>query len=144
MCLSFASFHMISDSIRFQDLTRVREIYKACLKLVPHKQFTFAKLWTQFAEFEIRQQQLDAARKVMGTAIGLAPKEKVRSSSFPFCSLASVLTMYTFSCSRTILNLNFDYVNLIVVVHFIKSGLRYIRIVIKLPVQEAYHLLFTV
>jgi hypothetical protein len=61
-----------------QDTQRAREIYRACLKLVPHKKFTFAKCWIQFAEFELRQQQLDAARKVMGMAIGMAPKEKVR------------------------------------------------------------------
>lgn len=55
----------------------MREIFKACLKLVPHKQFTFAKVWTLFAEFEIRQLDLDAARKIMGTAIGMSPKEKL-------------------------------------------------------------------
>lgn len=61
-----------------QDLTRARDIYKACLKLIPHKRFSFAKVWTQYAEFEIRQLELDTARKIMGTGIGLAPKEKVR------------------------------------------------------------------
>jgi crooked neck len=35
-------------------------------------------VWIQFAEFELRQQELDAARKILGTAIGMAPKEKVR------------------------------------------------------------------
>lgn len=62
-----------------QDLDRAREIYRACLKLIPHKSFTFAKAWTQFAEFELRQLDLEAARKIMGTAIGMAPKEKVRA-----------------------------------------------------------------
>lgn len=60
-----------------QDLQRAREIYRACLKLVPHKKFTFAKVWVQFAEFEVRQQELDAARKILGMALGLCPKEKV-------------------------------------------------------------------
>lgn len=55
----------------------MREIYKACLKLIPHKQFTFAKVWTQYAMFEVRQLDLDAARKILGTAIGLCPKEAV-------------------------------------------------------------------
>lgn len=59
-------------------MTRARDIYKACLKLIPHKRFSFAKVWTQYAEFEIRQLELDTARKIMGTGIGLAPKEKVR------------------------------------------------------------------
>jgi hypothetical protein len=65
-----------------QDLSRVREIYKACLKLIPHKHFTFAKVWVQYAEFEVRQLELDAARKIMGTAIGMAPKEKVRAGVY--------------------------------------------------------------
>lgn len=55
----------------------MRDIFRACLKLIPHKRFTFAKIWTQFAQFEIRQLGLEAARKVMGTAIGMTPKEKL-------------------------------------------------------------------
>ena len=66
---------------RIQDLQRAREIYRACLKLVPHKKFTFAKVWVQFAEFEVRQQDLDAARKILGMAIGMCPKEKVRNNN---------------------------------------------------------------
>ena len=42
---------------------------------MPHKQFTFAKLWINFARFEVRQLQLAAARKILGTAIGMCPKE---------------------------------------------------------------------
>lgn len=45
------------------------------LRLVPHKQFTFAKLWLMFAKFEIRRLDLPAARKIMGAAIGMCPKE---------------------------------------------------------------------
>ena len=71
--LNYALF----EELETKDLTRAREIYAAALKLVPHKQFTFAKLWTQFAEFELRQLDLAAARKVMGSAIGIAPKEKL-------------------------------------------------------------------
>ena len=42
---------------------------------MPHKQFTFAKLWIMFARFEVRQLRLDAARKILGAAIGMCPKE---------------------------------------------------------------------
>ncbi|QRW25632.1 pre-mRNA-splicing factor CLF1 [Rhizoctonia solani] len=41
----------------------------------PHKSFTFAKLWIQAARFEIRQLDLPAARKLLGAAIGMCPKE---------------------------------------------------------------------
>jgi len=45
------------------------------IALVPHKQFTFAKLWLAFSKFEIRRLDLPQARKILGTAIGLCPKE---------------------------------------------------------------------
>ncbi|GAA5956305.1 hypothetical protein JCM8115_001684 [Rhodotorula mucilaginosa] len=71
--LNYALF----EELDTKDLQRAREIYRACLKLVPHKKFTFAKVWVQFAEFEVRQQDLDAARKILGMAIGMCPKEKL-------------------------------------------------------------------
>ncbi|GAA6047031.1 hypothetical protein JCM3770_004161 [Rhodotorula araucariae] len=71
--LNYALF----EELDTKDLQRAREIYRACLQLIPHKRFTFAKVWIQFAEFEVRQQELDAARKILGMAIGMAPKEKL-------------------------------------------------------------------
>lgn len=58
-----------------QDYSRARQIYQEAIKLIPHKQFTFAKLWLMFAKFEIRRLDLPAARKIMGAAIGMCPKE---------------------------------------------------------------------
>lgn len=58
-----------------QDIPRARQIYKTAIDLVPHKQFTFAKLWIMLARFEVRQMDLMAARKVLGAAIGICPKE---------------------------------------------------------------------
>ena len=58
-----------------QDYERARQIYETAIRVVPHKQFTFAKLWITFARFEVRQLRLPAARKVLGTAIGMCPKE---------------------------------------------------------------------
>jgi crooked neck len=45
------------------------------MTLVPHKQFTFAKLWLMFAKFEVRRLDLPAARKIFGAGIGMCPKE---------------------------------------------------------------------
>ncbi|SJX62897.1 probable protein CCN1-putative cell cycle control protein [Sporisorium reilianum f. sp. reilianum] len=59
---------------------RAREIYKAAIAVVPHRRFTFAKLWIQYARFEVRRLELPTARKIMGTAIGMAPKLKLFSS----------------------------------------------------------------
>ena len=49
----------------FQDIDRCREVYKTCLEIIPHKKFTFAKIWIMFAHFEVRQKQLTTARKIM-------------------------------------------------------------------------------
>lgn len=64
-----------TETIHGQDISRAREIYKAAVQLVPHKRFTFAKLWILFARFEVRQLDLIAARKTLGAAIGMCPKE---------------------------------------------------------------------
>jgi crooked neck len=59
----------------FQDYERTRQIYRTAVNVVPHKQFTFAKLWVMFATFEVRRLDLAGARQIMGTAIGMCPKE---------------------------------------------------------------------
>ena len=51
-------------------------VYRVCLKLIPHHKFSFAKIWLVAAQFEIRQLDLTAARKILGNAIGIAPKDK--------------------------------------------------------------------
>ena len=59
------------------DAERTREVYRTCLKLIPHATFTFAKVWVLAAQFEVRQRRLDAARKIFGMAIGMCPKDKL-------------------------------------------------------------------
>ncbi|UYV81795.1 CRNKL1, partial [Cordylochernes scorpioides] len=60
-----------------EDVERAREVFKTCLKIIPHKSFTFAKVWVLAAELEIRQKNLTAARKLLGNAIGVCPKDKL-------------------------------------------------------------------
>lgn len=69
--------YAIFEELDAADPMRAREVYKACLALVPHKQFSFSKVWTMYGHFEVRQKQLDAARKVLGMAIGMAPTHKI-------------------------------------------------------------------
>ncbi|KAK9828970.1 hypothetical protein WJX72_003124 [[Myrmecia] bisecta] len=69
--------YAIWEELEAQDMERTREVYRACLKLIPHKAFTFAKIWTLAAQFEIRQLRLDAARKILGMALGMCPKDKI-------------------------------------------------------------------
>ncbi|PWN30316.1 Pre-mRNA-splicing factor CLF1 [Jaminaea rosea] len=71
--LSYALF----EELDAQDFDRCRQVYKAALELVPHRSFTFAKLWLQYANFEVRRLDLTAARKALGASIGMCPKERL-------------------------------------------------------------------
>ena len=44
---------------------------------MPHKQFTFSSIWLFNAQFAIRHGDLTAARKSLGQAIGLCPRNKL-------------------------------------------------------------------
>ena len=59
------------------DAPRAREVYAAALRLVPHAAFSFSKLWILAAQAELRAHDLAAARKLLGTALGRAPKAKL-------------------------------------------------------------------
>ncbi|EPS94091.1 hypothetical protein FOMPIDRAFT_1026325 [Fomitopsis schrenkii] len=63
------------EEIETKDYARARQVYETAVRVVPHKQFTFAKLWLMFAKFEVRHLDLPAARKILGAAIGMCPKE---------------------------------------------------------------------
>lgn len=60
-----------------KDIDRTRQIYNECLRLIPHKDFTFAKIWLLKAQFEVRQMNLSIVRKTLGQAIGMCPKDKL-------------------------------------------------------------------
>ncbi|EZF34488.1 pre-mRNA-splicing factor [Trichophyton mentagrophytes] len=70
-------FYAVWEEMENEDAERARQIYTECLKLIPHKKFTFAKIWLMKAEFEIRQLDLVLARKTLGQAIGMCPKDKL-------------------------------------------------------------------
>jgi len=60
-----------------KDIERCRAVYNAMITIVPHKHFSFAKIWQRYAEFEVRQLNVDMARKVYGRAIGECKKQKI-------------------------------------------------------------------
>jgi crooked neck len=70
-------FYAIWEEMEGKDTERTRQIYTTCLNLIPHKKFTFAKVWVLAAQFEIRQANLAAARKLLGRAIGMCPKDRL-------------------------------------------------------------------
>ena len=94
--LNFAVF----EELTMGDIDRAREVYHRTVAAIPAKKFTFAKLWKQFAEFEIRQMDLARARKVYGTAIGLCGQIKPKVY-FQYADME--LHMANFERARTIL-----------------------------------------
>ncbi|KAL7794547.1 TPR-like protein [Trichoderma ceciliae] len=70
-------FYAVWEELEGQDIERARQIYTTCLNLIPHKKFTFAKVWLLAAQFEVRQGELGVARKLLGRAIGMCPKDKL-------------------------------------------------------------------
>ncbi|RLN02941.1 hypothetical protein BBJ28_00000919 [Nothophytophthora sp. Chile5] len=59
---------------------RCQQVYKTCLKLIPHETFTFAKIWVLYAKFLIRQRDVHGARLALGEALGRCPKKKLFAS----------------------------------------------------------------
>lgn len=70
-------FYALWEEVEAKDVERARQVYVQCLGLIPHKRFTFAKIWRLKAQFEIRRMDLQAARKTMGQAIGMCPKDRL-------------------------------------------------------------------
>ncbi|XP_071547455.1 crooked neck-like protein 1 [Panulirus ornatus] len=70
-------YYALFEELTTKDIERARQVYQMCLRLIPHKIFTFAEIWLLYGKFEIRQKDLAAARKAMGQAIGMCPKHKL-------------------------------------------------------------------
>lgn len=69
--------YALYEELDAEDMERTRDVYRECLKLIPHQKFSFAKIWLLAAQFEIRQMSLTGARQILGNAIGRAPKDKI-------------------------------------------------------------------
>lgn len=62
-----------------RDVEAARDTWKQAVDSIPHRQFTFGKLWIQYAQFELRHRGLGAARKVLGRAIGQSSENPKRN-----------------------------------------------------------------
>jgi crooked neck len=69
--------YAIYEELEAKDIERARAVYKACLNLIPHKIFTFAKVWVLYANLELRQKNLAGARQIYGNALGQAPNDRI-------------------------------------------------------------------
>ncbi|KAK9940036.1 hypothetical protein M0R45_016712 [Rubus argutus] len=54
--------YALYEELEAGDMERAREVYGQCLKLIPHRKFSFSKIWLLAAQFEIRQLNLKGAR----------------------------------------------------------------------------------
>lgn len=70
-------YYALWEELEAKEVDRARQVYKVCLDLIPHRKFTFSKIWLLKAQFEIRQGDLTTARKCLGQAIGMCPKDKI-------------------------------------------------------------------
>jgi hypothetical protein len=55
--------YALFEELEAEDVERTRQVYRHCLELLPHKHFTFAKIWLLYAKFEIKNKNLTVARK---------------------------------------------------------------------------------
>lgn len=69
--------YAVFEELSAQDVGRARAVWAECVRVVPHAQFSFTKVWTMYALFEVRHGDLSAARKVFGAGLGLAAKPKL-------------------------------------------------------------------
>lgn len=69
--------YALFEEMEARDFERARDVYKECISLIPHKKFTFSKIWLLFSNFLVRIKDLTSARKTLGYAIGTCPRDKL-------------------------------------------------------------------
>lgn len=70
-------YYAVFEELQTGDLERASKIYDACLSIIPHKKFSFSKIWIYAAKLHVRRKDLTTARKLLGRAIGMCGKEKI-------------------------------------------------------------------
>lgn len=58
-------------------MEQAEAVLRAALQVIPHRSFTFSKVWLALATLCIRRADLDAFRRVMGQALGVCPKRSL-------------------------------------------------------------------
>lgn len=75
------------EELTNNDIDSARIIWSNCLKKIPHKLFSFGKVWKGYAEFELRNsgdEGLSKARKILGRSIGQTGGNGPKSSIFKY------------------------------------------------------------
>jgi len=70
-------YYAVYEELTCGDGERAAQVYQTCLNnIIPHKEFTFSKIWILAAQVYVRTKQLDKARKLLGRAIGILSKNQ--------------------------------------------------------------------
>ncbi|PHJ23934.1 crooked neck family 1 protein isoform [Cystoisospora suis] len=69
--------YALFEELQANDIARCREVYQKMTEVIPHKKFSFAKVWSLYASFEVRQLDLNRARRIFGRAIAECGKPKI-------------------------------------------------------------------
>lgn len=69
--------YAVWEELSNKDVEKTRAVYRQCLNTIPHAEFTFGKIWILFSQFELRQKDPTAARKILGRSLGKCPKAKL-------------------------------------------------------------------
>ncbi len=81
-------FYATFEEFVAKDRGRALAVLQTALRLIPHQQFTFTKLWTHLANFHLRGGDVAGARKAFGQAIGLSSANGSKSPK------SSIFTRY--------------------------------------------------
>ena len=68
--MNYATF----EEVIVEDVQKADRVYQCCLELMPHENYTFAKVWLGYANFKVRRENLANARKILDCALKLCPK----------------------------------------------------------------------
>lgn len=69
--------YAVWEELACENLQAAIKVYKRCIDRVPkrHRKFSFGKLWMYYAQAEVRNKNLPAARKIYGTGLGVLPEK---------------------------------------------------------------------
>lgn len=65
--------YAVYEELDCQNLDRAVQVYETCLKLIPHSNFTFCKIWILLSQLHLRRRDLTSARKLLGVSLGTIP-----------------------------------------------------------------------
>lgn len=70
-------YFAVYEELSAHDQEAASKVYERCLASIPHKKFSFAKIWILAAKLHVRRRDLVSARKLLGRALGVCGKEKI-------------------------------------------------------------------